>query len=97
MDSLAQTTSSETIWAIWTVGNWGIRAMFMTGGSTTTGPTVGRGGKEIGAWVTMTGGRVAGAVVAGAMNAGIVTGLMGSTMTTGGGAVEGAAVGIGGK
>lgn len=74
-----------------------MRAMFIAGGSTTTGPTVGRGGKErMDGWVTATGGRVAGAVVAGAMKAGMVTGRMGSMMMTSGGggaAVVGALVG----
>ena len=57
--------------------------MFMAGGSTITGPTVGRGGNErIDGWVT--GGKVTGAVVAGAMNAGMVTGRIGSTIITSG-------------
>lgn len=94
IDSLAQSTFNEAIWAIWTVGNCGMRAMFMAGGSMTTGPTVGRGGKErIVGWVT--GGRVMGAVVAGAMKAGMVTGRMGSTIITCGGGAGAAVVGCG--
>lgn len=69
MDSLAQSTLSETIWAIWTLGNCGMSAIFIAGAST-TGPTVGRGGKERkGACVTdetAGGANVVGAVVAGA-------------------------------
>ena len=68
-----------------------MRAIFIAGGSTTIGPTVGRGGNErIDGCVT--GGKVIGAVVAGAMKAGMVTGRIGSTIITSGNNCTGAAV-----